>query len=77
MHKDHICLNKFGELFIIASCVYESLEDEASIIDNVNQTEDKKKIKEDFVYESQRKVFGYYTFGHMHVVFILCRNRSE
>jgi hypothetical protein len=75
-------ISKYGILYLVASCVFECLEDNLNIFVKSSALDKKKKIKkkhhkEDFVYEHSRKLLGFYSFGNVQVVMIPCRSKTE
>ena len=78
-------LSKGGFLFLIASTVFNVVEESQSIfeqeIDHDSHkyfhAKDKKAKKEDFEYESSHKLFGHFTYRNIHIVFIMCRDLAE
>lgn len=80
LHKEHLILTKYGTLFLIASCVLNSLEDHHSIfydfIDGHGNAHT-KKTKEDFVYDKSQNLFGFYNYGLINIIFVVCRSKSE
>ena len=77
VHQDHIILTKYGALYLIASCMIENMDKSLSIFESSNDADGKKKTKEDFVYESSQKVFGYYCSGNLNILIIACNNKLE
>lgn len=57
-------ITKYGVLFLVASCVFEDLDESLSIFGE-DIADDKKRPMGDFVYEKQQKVIGFCSIGHI------------
>ena len=55
----------------------ENLDKSLSIFESSADVDGKKKPKEDFVYESSEKVFGFYSSGNLNILIIACNKKEE
>ena len=51
LHREHMSLTKFGVLFLVASCVFEHIDDSLCIFEADSNEDNKRAKKEDFVYD--------------------------
>lgn len=76
LHPETMCITKYGILFLVASCVFKDLDDSLSIFGS-DTAEDKRRPKEDFVYEKAQKLIGYYSVGNIQVMMLVCKSLQE
>ena len=74
IHSEHLSVTKYGQMFVIASCIYPEFDSKFSIVDGSDRSADSR---EEFVYERTQKLFGHYSFGVVHILIVVCRSRSQ